>query len=571
MVSMAKMNNVDVALQIARLARDMLGANGIVDDYCSMRHMVNLETVRTYEGTHDIHTLIIGKELTGLDAIGLMPTAMGAVVAATAAPRASDRAQEARAELVHCLIGVAFLDELASGIPFVGSPEIKSEFGVSYAEAAGWLLFAITALGFALEPPLFLLSDRLPRRWFVCGGLAALGLVCIGAGLAPGYGFLVAALLLYGPLSGCGVALAQATLADASRDTLERMLVRWTFSGALGDLATPSLIAVAAVFASGWRTSFVAVGAVLIAYAALLWTRRFPETRARDDDAEPHASLRASLVSALREPLLLRWALGVSLCALLDEIMVAFTSLYLRDVLGLSLAARTSALSAEIAGAVVGLAAGEALLRRFAPLRVLLASALGCAVSWFAFLSAESARGRLVLAVRDRRARGAAVPDREGAGLSRAARSLRSGERGADAFRRDRAAAADPDRGPRRLRGVWASRSRRSPRSRSVWSSWLLRGRGARSVAACFPTAPARAPRWASRWRCGCCTCSRSSRTIRSTRSRRSTRSCIATGRCASRAVTGWAASRSSCRRSTAICSRPCTGSRGRVTSGRWC
>jgi glutaryl-CoA dehydrogenase len=68
-VSMAKMNNVDIALNIARMARDMLGANGIVDDYCSMRHMVNMETVRTYEGTHDIHTLIIGKELTGLDAI----------------------------------------------------------------------------------------------------------------------------------------------------------------------------------------------------------------------------------------------------------------------------------------------------------------------------------------------------------------------------------------------------------------------------------------------------------------------------------------------------------------------
>jgi glutaryl-CoA dehydrogenase len=70
MVSMAKMNNVDVALQIARLARDMLGASGIVDDYQSMRHMVNLETVRTYEGTHDIHTLIVGRELTGFDAFG---------------------------------------------------------------------------------------------------------------------------------------------------------------------------------------------------------------------------------------------------------------------------------------------------------------------------------------------------------------------------------------------------------------------------------------------------------------------------------------------------------------------
>ena len=68
MVSMAKRNNVDVALQIARAARDLLGANGIVDDYQAMRHMVNLETVRTYEGTHDIHTLILGQAITGIAA-----------------------------------------------------------------------------------------------------------------------------------------------------------------------------------------------------------------------------------------------------------------------------------------------------------------------------------------------------------------------------------------------------------------------------------------------------------------------------------------------------------------------
>jgi glutaryl-CoA dehydrogenase len=65
MVSLAKRNNVDVALQIARVARDLLGANGIVDDYQAMRHMLNLETVRTYEGTHDVHTLILGEEITG--------------------------------------------------------------------------------------------------------------------------------------------------------------------------------------------------------------------------------------------------------------------------------------------------------------------------------------------------------------------------------------------------------------------------------------------------------------------------------------------------------------------------
>ena len=69
MVSMAKRNNVDIALNVARAARDLLGANGIVDDYQSMRHMMNLETVRTYEGTHDIHTLILGEHITGLRAL----------------------------------------------------------------------------------------------------------------------------------------------------------------------------------------------------------------------------------------------------------------------------------------------------------------------------------------------------------------------------------------------------------------------------------------------------------------------------------------------------------------------
>ena len=69
MVSMIKRNNVDIALRTAREARDLLGANGIVDDYQSMRHMVNLETVRTYEGTHDVHTLILGEHITGERAI----------------------------------------------------------------------------------------------------------------------------------------------------------------------------------------------------------------------------------------------------------------------------------------------------------------------------------------------------------------------------------------------------------------------------------------------------------------------------------------------------------------------
>jgi glutaryl-CoA dehydrogenase len=69
-VSLAKMNNVQMALDAARLARDIMGAAGIVDEHPVIRHMLNLETVNTYEGTHDIHTLIIGRDITGLDAFG---------------------------------------------------------------------------------------------------------------------------------------------------------------------------------------------------------------------------------------------------------------------------------------------------------------------------------------------------------------------------------------------------------------------------------------------------------------------------------------------------------------------
>src|ERR1043166_4342494 len=67
-ISMAKRNNVWMALECARMSRDILGANGVADDYPIMRHMMNLESVKTYEGTHDIHTLIIGSSVTGIDA-----------------------------------------------------------------------------------------------------------------------------------------------------------------------------------------------------------------------------------------------------------------------------------------------------------------------------------------------------------------------------------------------------------------------------------------------------------------------------------------------------------------------
>jgi glutaryl-CoA dehydrogenase len=68
MISIVKRNNCGKALEIARWARDMHGGNGIQEDFQVMRHMVNLETVNTYEGTHDVHALILGRAITGVQA-----------------------------------------------------------------------------------------------------------------------------------------------------------------------------------------------------------------------------------------------------------------------------------------------------------------------------------------------------------------------------------------------------------------------------------------------------------------------------------------------------------------------
>ena len=67
-ISMAKMNNVEIALDAARTARDILGGVGILDEHQCFRHMCNLESVKTYEGTHDVHLLVLGEQITGMSA-----------------------------------------------------------------------------------------------------------------------------------------------------------------------------------------------------------------------------------------------------------------------------------------------------------------------------------------------------------------------------------------------------------------------------------------------------------------------------------------------------------------------
>jgi MFS family permease len=275
--------------------------------------------------------------------------------------------------LTALLLGVDFLDELSSGIPFVGSPDVQRSFGLSYGMAAGWTLATLQLVSLVVEPPLFILADRYPKKRFVCGGLVVLGASCVLAGLAPSYWVLLVALGIFGPASGCGVQLSQATLMDANPHRRERLMTRWTFMGASGDLAVPALLSLLGLFALGWRHGMVGVGLLVMGYAAWLWRVRFPEASIPEPSAR-HVPWRAAVTAALQNRRLLLWLFAVWLCSLLDEILVAFGALHLRDNLGAGLHERDAILMLWMGGGLVGLVVVDRLLVVADPLKLLILS-----------------------------------------------------------------------------------------------------------------------------------------------------------------------------------------------------
>jgi predicted MFS family arabinose efflux permease len=292
--------------------------------------------------------------------------------------------------LIPLLLGMAFLDELGSGIPGVGAPGIQSEFGVSYGMAAGWLQMAFGLLALVVEPPIFLLADRYPRRRFVGGGLVVLGLLTLAGGLVPSFWLLFAVLLLWGPASGTAVSLSQATLMDALPDARERAMARWTLLGVLGDLGTPALFVALAWLGLGWRAAFLAVGAGMLVYAVPLWLQRFPDDAGAAAVPEERVPMREALLSALRNRRLLFWLVAAQLCTLLDEIVVAFGALYLRDHLGAGVEERSWVLGAFMLGGAAGLLVTERLLRSIRPVPLLAGTAGLGAVVYLGWMAAPS-------------------------------------------------------------------------------------------------------------------------------------------------------------------------------------
>ena len=297
--------------------------------------------------------------------------------------------------LMLALLFVDFIDEFAAAIPPVGIPGIQADFDLSYSSAAFFVFTGPLLVAWILEPPLFLLADRYPKKWFVCGGLFAMGGLSLAIGLSGTFVVVTGALLLSYTASGAGVSLGQATLMDTYPDQRERLMTRWVFLGAAGDLAAPALFWLLALFALGWREAFVISGIFIVAYAAVLSRQRF-EAPPRPAEDESAPGTWAALKLAFRDRTLLLWLFGSWLCTLVDEVLVAFGALHMRDNLGADLETRSLLLMCLMLGGVVGLVFLDRLLARFAPLQLLVAAGLGSSVCYVAWLTASSVTGSAV-------------------------------------------------------------------------------------------------------------------------------------------------------------------------------
>lgn len=284
---------------------------------------------------------------------------------------------------------VELYDELYSGVFSVGAAAIQTSLDVSHQGLIGVLLVAPMVGGVVLEPWLLLLADRWPRRGFIAGGLGVMALASLGCALAPSAALFGVAVAISALANTCGVELAQATLVDARPDERERVMTRWVFFGAVGDLLAPVLLVVLAVAGLGWRAGFVVMAVLLGLWAVLVARAPFPPRLAAPDEADDaDPGLFTGLRLALGNRRLLPWLLATWMCDLLDELLVILAAVHLRDQLGAGEVARSVVIGAGVIGGLAMLWALERLLVARTPRSILVVSSVACVAALAAWIAA---------------------------------------------------------------------------------------------------------------------------------------------------------------------------------------
>jgi len=252
------------------------------------------------------------------------------------------------------------------------------------------MIVAFHSLAFFVEAPLLAWSERVRARWFSAGSLAVLvASAWMAAAVPRGWVFFLA-LAVYGPASGCSLAVAEGLLVESRPAERVRTMARLALAANAGDLAVPALLAVLAWFGLGWRAAFAASGAMATILAFAHACERGLDvvpTFAADDDGEDRSddqdggedhgrdpaheppTIAGALRMALSTRALLGWSFACALTGLLDEVFVAFGAVHMQAI-GASITERSVALAAWVVGGFLGLTALERVSHRTPAVRV---------------------------------------------------------------------------------------------------------------------------------------------------------------------------------------------------------
>lgn len=300
------------------------------------------------------------------------------------------------------LLALALFDELASGVSTVAAPDIEHAFATSHAMLAALLFVGPGIVALCIEPIIFLLADRYPRAWFVRGGLTALAIATVLAGLAPGPIALSCAISVCWIATGSASSLAQATLIDRAPDQRAKTMARWTLLALIGDILAPALLAGLSALGFGWRAGYVIVGILLGGWAVVTWLVPLPHTAGGDEEDEsdePKLGLFAALREALRDRVLMLWLFGLALCDLLDEILVVFATLHVKGVLGGDTFAQSAVVATSMGAGAIGLVMLEKLLAKHGERTLLIWFGSACACAFAAWICAPNVWSSVVLMI----------------------------------------------------------------------------------------------------------------------------------------------------------------------------
>jgi len=316
-------------------------------------------------------------------------------------------------------------------VPSGGAPDIERSLGLSHTATAVVLFLVPGVVQLVLDPVWMLLLERLGRPALIRGGLAVMAASSLVAAAAPGPVTLAAALSIWGVATGAATSSSELTLIDRGPDHRARTMARWTLLAMVGDFAAPMLLGALAVIApgpQGWRIAFAIVGALLAVWTLAAARSPLPAGAVEAGEDEPRDATRGGVNrpvlpgdppegghragrpgiepplwraarEALRDRVLIAWLFGTALCHLLDEILIVFASIHVRDALGASPAAQSAMVGAFIAGGALGLVGLDRLLARHGEHRLVIAAGVLCAALFAGWLAAPSAWLAVVLMI----------------------------------------------------------------------------------------------------------------------------------------------------------------------------